>query len=174
MTVDIAGYYGAFKNPYLNTYSREIIQYGNNSLVNHKTGPAKPYSCRKKSKLPLIITSAVSLIALICGGILLKKNSVKIKTYLKSFNPKSYIEKVKELFKNKKPKTEAAKKGEFFRNLFHRKPKITATEPPKVNTKDVFKTKAKARTIQKDGFFKRLFAKEPIPEAPPKVKINIT
>ena len=79
MSVDIGGYYGATGNPYKygRTYCFPYYQNINN-IQDNKPNIEPAYKPHKKSIIPQIIASGISLIALIAGAIFLKKGA-KIK-----------------------------------------------------------------------------------------------
>ena len=177
MTVDIGGYYGAIKNPYKNGQVSCFPYYNTAPKINTAKTELAPQKKDKKSNLPKIIASGLSVIGLIVGALFLKKGARKLIKRRKNFHPKtakkSFLSKIKGFFHKEKTKPDSVKKESFFKRLFRRKPKIESAEPPKLNPDEIFKGKAKVKTTQKDGFFKRLFRRKPIPEAPPKVSLDI-
>ena len=133
MSVDIDGYYGAYK-PYnskfisyypnrgyysimSNPYGyRNFSYYPYSADINQERVPKdkqahKPY---KKSVIPQIVASGLSIAGLIVGTIFLKKGTVKLSRYLKSkrlikklkYKKLRFYASIRRLFRRKKTRTD--------------------------------------------------------------------
>ena len=168
-----------FRNPYGNNYGA-YYPFNYSSYIS-KDEYVKSY--KPKNICENIIYTAGSLIALIGGGLLLKKNG---KTLVKYLKPKTYTDILKNIFKRtpKAPKVEQATtkipqiategqnvKKSFWskiKGLFKRKPKSSEAEQVVAETQQIT---AEGQNVKRSfwGKIKGVFKRKPKDSAPPKL-----